>query len=131
MSNRPKKYSFALNPDPDYKVSKCPQCHKSTFKRKFPLVIHVDNAKNLLNLGFTCKYCAKCEFIVADKYDLQTELTIAFEKLDPACIGNEYMVIGTSDKRLWNKQMQQNRTTSIENFQIIEFESVYSLQSDG
>jgi hypothetical protein len=131
MTNRPKKYSFILNPDPKYKASKCPMCNNPTFKRKFPLVIHVDNSAGLLNLGFTCKYCAKCELIVANKYDLETELSIAFEKRDPSCIGNEYSVIGTSDIKFWKKQIKQDQAspTTTDTFQIIEFESVYSLKS--
>lgn len=127
MRDLPKKYSFCLNPDPDYKVSKCPFCRKATFKRKFPLVIHIDKVTGLLNLGFTCKYCAKCECIIADKSGLETELTIIFEKRDPSCIGNEYMVLGTSDKSYWSKQVKQSNSQNGKFFQITAFKNMYNL----
>jgi hypothetical protein len=37
--------------------------------RKFPLLIHMDGY-GLLNLGKTCRYCAKCEFIIAHQDQL-------------------------------------------------------------
>ena len=129
MANLPKKYLFCLNPDSNNKVSKCPFCQNATFKRKFPLVIHIDQVAGLLNLGFTCKYCAKCECIVVDKYGLETELTIIFEKREPSCIGNEYMVMGTSDKTYWKKQVKGVSSKSTKSFQLIEFKERYTLNS--
>ena len=130
MNDLLEKYSFALNHNSDYKVSKCPFCQNATFKRKFPLVIHIDKAAGLLNLGFTCKYCAKCEFIVADQSELETELTIIYEKRDPSCIGNEYMVLGTSDKSLWKKKVKSSNLQSSKWFQIIRFKDMYTLDND-
>jgi len=94
MRDLPKKYSFCLNPDPDYKVSKCPFCRKATFKRKFPLVIHIDKVTGLLNLGFTCKYCAKCECIIADKSGLETELTLSLKnETHPVLVMNIWCLV--------------------------------------
>jgi hypothetical protein len=98
----PPRYSFALNPDVDAKMSKCLICDCNTFKRKFPLVIFVKDAP-ILSLGLTCSYCAKCEFIIAHQYELEHELCIAYEKIDPSQIGNDYLVIGTMDKKIWKK----------------------------
>ena len=131
MTDSSKKYLFCLNPDSDNKVSRCPFCQKATFKRKFPLVIHIDKSAGLLNLGYTCKYCAKCECIVADKYGLESELTIIFEKQDPSCIGNEYMVLGTSDKTYWKQQVKKTNSKSTKPFQITEFKEMYNLGSVG
>jgi hypothetical protein len=126
-TNSLEKFSFALNECTDYKVSKCPLCQKATFKRKFPLVIHIDGNAGLLNLGLTCKYCAKCEFIIANKHELEIELTIIFEKRAPSCIGNEYLILGTSDKKYWKKQVENMNPENNKSFQIIKFKSRYTL----
>lgn len=57
-------------------------------------------------LGKTCKFCARCQLIMAHRDELEHELTIAFEKQDPAVIGNEYMVFGTVDKKVWKKGLE-------------------------
>ncbi len=80
-------------------------CRGNTFKRKFPLMIMVEDAP-FLSLGLTCKYCAKCEFIVAHQHELEVELCIAFEKIAPAKIGNDYQVVGVMDKKAWKKSLK-------------------------
>jgi hypothetical protein len=47
------RYSFILNSYTDVWVSKCPQCNRLTYARKFPLFIHVEGFGPLV-LGKTC-----------------------------------------------------------------------------
>jgi len=96
----PPRYSFILNPYRDYRASKCPKCDKAMFGRKFPLLIMVKDTHPIA-LGFTCKYCSKCELIIAHKCDLEEQLWLAFEEISPKCIGNEYLVVGTVDRKKW------------------------------
>ena len=58
------RYTFALNPYKDTRVSKCPTCSRLTNARKFPLLILVDGW-GPFSLGKTCRYCPRCEFIIA------------------------------------------------------------------
>ena len=74
------RYTFILNPHVDYRASKCPLCKKTTYERKFPLVILVAETHPLV-LGFTCKYCSRCELIIAHKDALETQLAVAYESL--------------------------------------------------
>lgn len=72
--------------------------------RKFALLVHVKEA-GLVALGFTCRYCTPCEFIIAHQEELETELTILFEQRRPEVAGNEYLVIGTVDLQTWRKSL--------------------------
>jgi len=38
----PPKYNFLLNPYPEIRFSKCPDCQSKTGQRKLPILIHVD-----------------------------------------------------------------------------------------
>jgi len=96
----PAKYSFILNSYNDYRASKCPNCQKNTHPRKFVLLILVKNTYSVA-LGFTCKYCSKCELIIAHKNDLEDQLCLTFDEIDPNNIGNDYFVAGTVDKKKW------------------------------
>jgi hypothetical protein len=74
--------------------------------RKFHLLIHIDGF-GLLTLGKTCRYCPKCEFIIAHQDDLEHVMAETFSKSQPDVIGNQYFVIGTVEKKAWQEGMIQ------------------------
>jgi hypothetical protein len=94
------RYRFALNPFPEVRWSRCPRCEQLTFNRKFPLLILVKGHAGLV-LGKTCRYCAKCEFIVCHQHELEAELEHAFRQRDPAAIGSEYHVAAVVERKVW------------------------------
>ncbi len=98
------RYSLILNQYKDFRASKCIKCDKPTFLRKFALLIHIEEG-GLITLGKTCRYCAKCELIVIHQDELEAELAYKFESLMPEVIGNDYFIIGTVDKKFWQKQL--------------------------
>jgi hypothetical protein len=98
----PPRYSFLLNPYTDVRLSKCPKCEKPTHPRKFALFVHVDGWGPLA-LGKTCRYCSRCELIIAHQDELEAELTQSFTRLAPDVIGKSYLVLGTLDMKLWRE----------------------------
>lgn len=100
------RYLFALNPHADYRASRCPHCNALTYPRKFALLIHID-PQQLIAMGKTCKYCSQCELIIAHQDELEVELTDKFLKLDPAIIGNDYLVIGTVEQKVWREGLNK------------------------
>ena len=84
--------------------SKCPKCSRLTYTRKFPLLIHVDGY-GLLNLGKTCRYCSKCEFIIAHQDELESVMAEIFSALCPEVVGNEYLVIGVVVQKVWKRSL--------------------------
>jgi hypothetical protein len=93
-----------LNKYDDFRASKCIKCDKPTFLRKFAFLIHIDDG-GLMPLGKTCRYCAKCELIVVHKDELEAELADKFETLNPEIIGNDYLILGTVEKKFWQQQL--------------------------
>ncbi|MGO9117474.1 MAG: hypothetical protein ACLQPD_07645 [Desulfomonilaceae bacterium] len=98
----PPKFTFILNPHAHTRVSRCPICRRLTHMRKFPLLIYIDEW-GLLALGKTCRYCSPCELIVLHQDELEDELVHTFERVAPDVIGNQYLVLGTVEKKWWKE----------------------------
>ena len=64
LGKLPPRYLFILNPYTDARFSKCPRCERPTHLRKFALFILIDDWGPLV-LGKTCRYCTRCELIIA------------------------------------------------------------------
>src|SRR5208283_1969459 len=106
LGKLPPRYLFALNQYAETRWSKCPKCQSLTYMRKFPLLIHVDGF-GLLALGKACRYCPQCEFIIAHQDDLEHILTEIFSESHHEVVGNEYFVIGTVDKKVWQESLDE------------------------
>src|SRR4051794_11290171 len=92
------RYSFILNPYSDVRLSKCPKCDRPTHPRKFALVIVVKGYGPYVQ-GKTCRYCSPCELIIAHQDELESEMTISMAKFAPEVVGNEYLVLGTMERK--------------------------------
>jgi hypothetical protein len=105
------RYRFALNPYPDVRMSKCPNCEKLTHARKFPLLIHLGGT--LLTLGFTCRYCTPCEFIIAHRHELELQLEI-FKAQHPDLRVDKLFVVGTVDRKAWERSLGKRGALSLD-----------------
>ena len=94
------RHYFFLNPYHDCAFTRCPKCNQKTKVRKYPLVIHIE-PEQILNLNKTCKYCTKCDLIIAKQPDIEALMIACFEEHRPSIIGNDYLVIGTMDRSDW------------------------------
>jgi hypothetical protein len=98
----PPRYSFLLNPHTKVRLSKCPKCQKVTHLRKFALFIHIDEWGPMV-LGKTCRYCSRCEMVMVQRAELETELAHGLNQIAPQIIGNDYLVLGTIQKKIWRQ----------------------------
>jgi len=99
---RKKRHYFFLNPYEDCAFTRCPKCTSKTMIRKFPLVIHIE-PKQLLCQNKHCRYCTRCDLIIAKKSEVESLMAAKFETANPSVIGNEYLVFGTLDKKDWRQ----------------------------
>lgn len=120
----PPRYGFMLNPYPDHRVSRCPLCERKTGQRKIPLLIHVDPL-HLIALNYTCRYCQACDLLVANKYEIEHLLTGLFQQMDPAVIGNDYLIIGTAEKTAWREGLQQPKAVTDMLAHVSDFATYY------
>src|SRR5215470_12897802 len=105
LGKQPPRYRFFLNPYQDVRFTKCPQCGGKTLQRKLPLVIHVDPMQ-LLSLNKTCRYCPRCDLLIAHQNEVEQFLAAFFSVQNSEVVGNEYLVIGTLDRPDWKRGTQ-------------------------
>lgn len=98
----PARYNFFLNPYSDVRFTRCPQCEGKTSRKKVPLMIHVD-PYNPVNLNYTCRYCPKCDILIAHRDEIEGHLHRLFSERAPEVIGNDYMVMGTTERAYWKE----------------------------
>ena len=101
-----KRHYFFLNPYEDCAFTKCPKCDAKTKVRKFSLVIHIDPHQMLL-LYKQCKYCPSCDLIITKQSELEHLLATGFSQINSNIIGNNYLVIGTVDRKDWREGNEQ------------------------
>jgi hypothetical protein len=106
FGNLPPKYNFSLNPYPEMRFSRCPDCQRKTGQRKLPLLIHVA-PKNLIALNYTNRYSKDCDMLIGHKHEIEHHLTEKFLEINAEVIGNDYLVFGTVEKQAWRENMNQ------------------------
>ena len=108
-----RRHYFFLNPYEDAAFTKCPKCESETRIRRFPLVIHID-PQQLFLLNKQCRYCTRCDLIIARKSEVESLMAAAFEQSKPQIIGNNYLVMGVAERKDWREskkgQMSQGET---------------------
>jgi len=122
------RYSFMLNPHVELRLSKCPKCQQPTHLRKFALFIHVDGWGSIA-LGKTCRYCSRCEMIMVHRDELKEQLAHSLTQIAPEAIGNEYVVLGTIDKKVWQEGLRGRKKQHALMLQhVADFKNVYELK---
>ena len=118
-----------MNPYKDAAFTKCPKCESNTRIRKFPLVIHID-PQQLLLLNKKCRYCVKCDLIIAKKSEVESLMVASFEESKSEIIGNDYLVMGVAERRDWleSKKGKMSQIQTIEHMfvfkDVLDFELV-------
>jgi hypothetical protein len=108
------RYRFALNPFPDVRWSRCPNCEKLMHARKFPLLLHLGGS-TLLTIGFTCRYCTPCEFIIAHRHELELEIEIFKARHPDMHVDvDDLFVIGTVDRKTWERSLGERGALTLD-----------------
>lgn len=99
----PPQYIFILNPYPDARFSRCPNCGQPTRARKLPLFIHVDlDPMRWIVLNKTCRYCPACDLLIAHRDELEEILShMLGERVGES--GREFLVLGAVERRAWRE----------------------------
>ena len=122
------RYSFMLNPHTELRLSKCPKCHQTTHLRKFALFIHVEGWGSVA-LGKTCRYCSRREMIMVHRDELEEQLAHSLTQIAPEAIGNQYVVLGTIDKKVWQEGLRGRKKQHALMLQhVADFKNVYELK---
>jgi hypothetical protein len=113
IGNLPPQYTFILNPYAGHRFTRCPNCERQMKQRKLPLFIHVDPA-NPVALNYTCRYCPHCDLLIAHQDEIETLLAQLFAQYNPSLIGNDYLVLGTLERRAWQASFKEVQTIRVQ-----------------
>jgi hypothetical protein len=105
------KYYFFPNPYEDCAFTKCPKCETKTKVRKFILLISIEH-NQLFLLNKKCKFCTNCELIIAKKKEIESLMAAGLLQVNPKVIGNDYLTIGTIDRKDWKAANEQSLTSA-------------------
>jgi len=106
LGKLPPMYNFVLNPYADARFTRCPGCEQKMRQHKVPLFIHV-HPLNPVVLGYTCRYCPDCDLLIAHQDEIEGLLANLFAELDPSVAGNDYLVLGTVERKPWRESLKQ------------------------
>ncbi len=129
LGKQPPRYRFFLNPYAHERFDVCPQCDGPTEVRKYPLLLHVE-PKFFFCLGKTCRYCPRCDLVIAHQHEIERELAFHLQKHQPHLVGNNYLAIGTVEVEAWERGRQtplsnQEMTDNLHDFEkVLTFEPV-------
>ncbi len=93
-------------------------------------MIHVD-PMYMLSLNKTCRYCPHCDLLIAHQDDLEHFLASFFIEHQPEVVGNDYLVLGTTDKSVWKEGMHQQMTMEDMLEELHDFKEVVTFKVTG
>lgn len=100
INQETRRYNFFLNPYTDARFTRCPQCNAPTKVRKRVFVIHIE-PRQLLNLNMSGRYCPDCDLMILHQDVVEDLIARTFTTLNPDIIGNDYLIMGTLDRKIW------------------------------
>ena len=100
-------------------------CNVKSGQRKVPLLIHIAPI-HLVALNYTCRFCANCDLLVAHKAEVEHLLHDLLMHVDPAAIGNDYMVLGTVEKGAWREGLTRPKSPAEIFPHVHDFKRQYS-----
>lgn len=124
----PPRHSFAVNPYSAQRFTRCPHCREATKLRKFPLLIHVDEA-GLRALRKTCRYCPDCDLIIAHRDELEAQLAVLFPDRSAEWIRDAYLVMGTLDLRTWRQGLREPLSLGLIRERTADFKRRFDIRS--
>ena len=130
LGKLPPKFSFFLNPYQNARFTRCPSCNKLTKARKHPFFIHIYPSQPFI-LNMTGRYCPACDLLILHRDKVESLMTYSMEQIDPSLIGNDYLIVGTVERKGWRESIKQpgNYDVVFDNMhdfkEIVQFEPVH------
>ncbi len=103
-------------------MSRCPYCGQKTGQRKVPLFIHIDPDYPVA-LNYTCRYCKQCDLLIGHKHEIEHVLTELFRQSKPDIIGNDYLIMGTVEKKVWREGFKKPKLPA----EILEHTAIFKV----
>ena len=83
---------------------------------------------HLIALNYTCRYCPNCDLLVAHQDQIEELLAALFAQYDPSAVGNDYLMIGTVERKAWRENMKRPQPFAEMMAQTHDFKSHSTIQ---
>jgi hypothetical protein len=130
IGKQPPRYKFILNPYVDARFTKCPKCDGKTGQRKLPLVIHVE-AVNPVALNYTCRYCSRCDLLIAHRDEIIALLTALTGGRKTTWTDDDFFIVGTLDRADWKRGLKTPLSIPEMMEGLHDFKQVLTIQVTG
>jgi uncharacterized C2H2 Zn-finger protein len=127
INEKTRLHTFFLNPYSDERFTRCPKCGELTKARKKIFVIHIEPGQ-LLNLNMTGRYCPACDLMILHQDVVEGLMAAAFAQINPSIIGNEYLIMGTLDRKVWRAVQEQPHNYDLVFDNLHVFQSVVTFE---
>jgi len=101
------QHDFFLNPHTDARFTRCPKCDKTATKLRKKLLLVIVGSMQPVCLNKTCRYCPKCDLLIAHKDELDELIEQMCRHQLPHLAGQEYFVAGTMERQVWKEKPQR------------------------
>jgi hypothetical protein len=126
IGNLEPKFSLLLNPYAQERLSRCPDCNKLTFPRKFALALHVEGYGFFVQ-GKMCKFCTNCAMVIIQQDDLEAQLANSASLVAPVMLGKEYVLIGVVDGKFFKQSLASPQSLPAMLAHVSDFKTQYGL----
>ena len=92
-----------------------------------PLIIHIEPT-TLMALNMHGRFCPDCDLLIVHQDQMEGLLAAHMAKHDPSVIGNDYLVLGTLERKVWREGMQQAKPIGEMLKHIADFREVVTFQ---
>ena len=58
-------------------------------------------------LNKSCRFCPACELLIGHQDEIEGHLSQLFAELAPQVISNDYLVIGTLERKAWRRRLAE------------------------
>jgi hypothetical protein len=83
-------------------------------------------------LNKTCRYCPRCDLVIAHQDEVEEQLAALFGERQPELVGNAYLVLGTLDPEVWERGQEKPLTIPEMMDNLHDFQEVLSIRpADG
>ena len=130
LGKLPRKYRFFLNHYREYRFTSCPQCDSKMKVRKHPFLVHVEPMQLVL-VNMSARYCPSCDLLILHQDKLEENLAAALLPRNPDVIGNEYLVLGTVERKAWREAQKLEDGSQISLANLHVFKEVVMIEAEG
>ena len=58
-------------------------------------------------LNKACRFCPSCDLLIAHQDEIEGHLALLFAEIAPQVIGNDYLVVGTVERKDWRRGLAE------------------------